>query len=94
VSWSTRHAGQATMTSNRGPSTEGPSARQEAIAQLAKKLLNEGWRPYPFTVDGMCRTGISRPSAYVQAEFGKPCAMLSLTNRQPDQHRNEQSRGR
>jgi hypothetical protein len=56
------------MTSNRGPSTEGPSARQEAIAQLAKKLLNEGWRPYPFTVGGMCRTGISRPSAYVQAE--------------------------
>jgi hypothetical protein len=57
------------MTTDREPRTEGPSASAETPAQLAKKLVKEGWRPYPFVVGGLCRKGNNRPATYVQGEI-------------------------
>jgi hypothetical protein len=57
------------MTSNREPRIEGPSAGEQTPAQLAMKLVNEGWRPYPFVVGGLCRKGTNRPATYVQGEI-------------------------
>jgi hypothetical protein len=49
------------------PSPAPVSRRLNPLAwDQAKRLLDEGWEPYPFTVGAICWRGIHRPTGNVQ----------------------------